>query len=575
MRLYPALALMSSAFALAACGGGGGLSDPSVRAQTLDVCYINNTSCDAPPKPVTPAAALDSDGDGIPDSLDTDGSVGSGGGGNNTGTSSGTRTIAIQASKLDKPTTGKTALSLLTSALTPTHTATEAAILSANKPKSMKFSIDTKSASNTNWAVPIEQKEYVYGTRDLAWIMHNHTTEQLRLVDTKGNAIAFASQGAGLPMGYFYTTTHTSTSGVPITAGSAVAAADLASPYYTNQLNRFVDRNGNPILYFPGRNEFIYTVTHTSVDGTFAAGSSVDTTSDFYWNMLTPYMGTKANGGAKGEYREYRIIDSTDTVNRDEFLQVWDWGGNSYTTHYGNRSGGADPKQQAWSYGGKSTINMPTSGKATYKGRFVGNAKTSNWTPADGADIDPNADWRVQGRSEVIADFGTNKVSGTLATESWTSYQQKIKSDYTWYTGEAGIATPGNILGEPSVGTSSAPNYSQIYEARVGFEGTLVAGDQTATTLVAGVPTTTPIKNNFDGTATLNGKYISSNNVMYGGFFGDNGTEVTGIFNVSGTLVDPIGGSAGLNGDRAAYLDMSGSFNANCATDPTTGKCLP
>jgi hypothetical protein len=519
MRLYPVMALVSSAFALAACGGGGGglSSGLASRANTLSVCAINDTSCIATNTggtPTTPAVP-DTDGDGIPDNVDTNGNTGSGAGGNTTATAAGLRTLAIFASKADKATTAPTALSILTSAATPTMAATEAAILSTNKPKTLKIAVDTKSGGNSQFPVAIEQKEFILGTRDLTWIELNH-------VNTAGFAL--------------------------------------------------VDKAGNPVTYNSGRGTFVYSTTHTFGGVTYNRGTNVDTSEDFYWNQLVPFMGSKANGGAKENYREYRAIDKSPTVNRDEVLQVWAWDSDSYSTHYGVRDGDEWSKH-AWSYGGKAATTMPTSGSATYRGRFVGNAKSSNWTKPDGAEIDPNANWRIQGRSELVANFGTNDIRGTLSTESWTSKQAALNNgDYTWFTQEAANTTAGNIAGTPSIGNGLRPNYYQIYDAQITLEGKIKAP--------AGVTTGTPVLNNFDGTATLNSPYLSSNNPLYGGFFGTNGNEATGIFSVSGQTVSPIGGSTGLNGNQGAFLDMNGSFNAKCVVLPpvapaTVGQCAP
>jgi C-lobe and N-lobe beta barrels of Tf-binding protein B len=524
MRLYPVMALVSSAFALAACGGGGGgggglSSGVASRANVLNVCSLLDTSCvpGTPTGTPTTPPVPDSDGDGIPDNLDTDGGVGSGAGGNTTVTPTGTRTLAIATSKLVTPTSGPTALAVLTSATTPTQAATEAAILSATKPKSLKFAIDTKSATNSQWAVPIEQTEFVRGTRDLTWIEFRHISTAALPKDAAGNPI-------------------------------------------------ILDPNGNPVTYDPGRRAFIYTVDDPQQK--FNAGTNVDTSTDFYWTQLIPYMGAKANGSAKENYREYRALDQSPTVNRDEVLQVWAWSGDSYTAHYVNRSG-EDPKQHAWTYGGNASTTMPTSGQATYHGRFVGNAKTSNWVPLKGAEINPNASWRIQGRSELTATFGTNDIRGTLTPETWTSQQgiEENGGEYTWFTQDAANPANGNINGTPSVGTGLRPNYYEIYDATVTLEGKIKAA--------TGAPATgTPLLNNFDGTANLNNTYISSNSQMLGGFFGANGKEVAGVFNVSGATVDPIGGSNGLNGDRAAYIDMNGSFNA-CKRALPTGPCVP
>ncbi len=512
MRLYPVLALVSSALALAACGGGGLSSGVASRAGVLSVCTIQTATCIPGTPTGTPTPTVpDTDGDGIPDDQDTNGNTGSGAGGNTTATPTGTRTIAIFASKADKPTTAPTALSVLTSTATPTMAATEAAILSTNKPTTLKFAVDTKSPSNSQFPVAIEQKEFVLGTRDLTWIELSHL-----------NGAAFA----------------------------------------------LTDKLGNPINYNPIRRAFVYSTTHTVGGVTYNQFTNVDTTEDFYWNQLIPYMGSKANGGAKENYREYRAVDASPTVNRDEVLQVWAWSNNSYTTHYGVRDGDEWSKH-AWSYGGNAATAMPTSGSATYRGRFVGTAKTSNWIKPDGAEIDPNANWRIQGRSELVANFGTNDIRGTLSTESWTSKQAALNDDdYTWFTQEAANTTAGNIAGTPSTGTGIAPNYYPFYDAQVTLEGKIKAA--------TGAPTTgTPILNNFDGTATLNNPYISSANPFYGGFFGTNGTEATGIFAVSGQIVAPIGGSTGLNGNKGAFLDMNGSFNAKCTIIVATGLCAP
>jgi hypothetical protein len=521
MRLYPVMALVSSAFALAACGGGGGglSSGVASRANTLNVCAINDTSCvpgNTGGTPTTPTVP-DTDGDGIPDNVDTDGGVGSGAGGNTTGTTTGNRTIAISSSKLVKPTTGPSALAILTSAATPNQADTQAAILSTNKPKSLKFAIDTKSSTNSQWAVPYEQTEFARGTRDLTWIEFRHIST------------------AALPK---------DADGYPIIR----------------------DPNGNPVRYDQDRREFMYTVNDPQQR--FNAGTSVDTKPDFYWNQLIPYMGDKANGSAKENYREYRTIDAAQEENRDEVLQVWAWSGDSYSAHYVNRSG-EDPKQHAWTYGGNASAAMPTSATATYRGRFVGNAKSANWKPEPGSEINPNANWRIQGRSELVATFGTNDIRGTLTPETWTSQQGIAENggEYTWFTREAANTTAGNIAGTPSVGTGLRPNYYQVYDTTVTLNGKIKAA--------TGAPTTgTPILNNFDGTATLNNDYISSNSQLLGGFFGTNGKEVAGVFSVSGTTVDPVGGSNGLNGDRAAYIDINGSFNGKCILDAAQ-QCIP
>lgn len=235
------------------------------------------------------------------------------------------------------------------------------------------------------------------------------------------------------------------------------------------------------------------------------------------------------NGGSVN-YQEYRAISNTAGQERDEELQVWTWN-ESYATQYRNAVSGGEAAQQAWSFGGNRTAlaSMPGGGSATYNGRFVGTAKSSNWIKPAGADIDPNALWRVQGASTVTANFGAATVAGTLTPETWTSYQEGVSGWYTWNVGTAG--------------TVAQPDY-EIYNVQIGLAGTITG-------------------NTYAGTATLDGTFVSGDNPMYGGFFGAGASESTGIFNVYGVDPDPIGGSAGINDDRRGFLTINGAFNGN------------
>jgi C-lobe and N-lobe beta barrels of Tf-binding protein B len=519
MRLVPVLALMTSAFALAACaGGGGGLSGSGtlsaagmVASNGSGVCTIQQTGCLVTPPGGTTTTIVDTDGDGIADGkdgTDGDGDTGSGAGGNTTGHVKGNRTIALEKFVLDKPTDPKIpSISQITSELTPTYELTEAAVMSTSKPKTLKFTIDTKSANNATWAIPAEMPENPVGTRDLRWIEYGHTT---------------------------------------------VAPASF----------NIVDTAGNPVVYDPVKKAFVYTVAHVTADGSHSPNDIVEHyEDDFYWNQMIPYMGTKANGGIGDKYREYWLKNADTTVNRDEALQVWNWK-NSYTVNYHNDIGGSAAKQQAWSFGGKAATNMQATGKARYGGRFVASAKTSGFEAKVGSKVDPNALWMVQGRSDVIADFDQSTIRGTLSPETWTSEQEKTW--YTWYTKEAEFNTAGNIVGTASIGTPAQPDYYDIYGTKITVDGKIVAGDTTTTS--GGV--VTPVKNLIEGTAKLSGKYQSGDNPLYGGFFGTNGDEMTGIFNVNGTTKELVGGSTGNTNQKESTLTINGSFNGLCAASP-------
>ena len=230
-------------------------------------------------------------------------------------------------------------------------------------------------------------------------------------------------------------------------------------------------------------------------------------------------------------YREYRAVSNTPGAERNEVLQVWAWN-ESYATQYRNATS-SDAPQAAWSFGGNRTAVMPTSGIVGYGGRFVATAKTSNWLKPDGSDVDPNALWRVQGASAITANFGTAAVTGTLSPETWESYQAGVANGLLQW-----------VVGTPN--TVAQPNFS-FYNADVNISGTITG-------------------NTYTGAASLTGGFVNTindptNNPMHGGFFGTGASETTGIFEVFGVDPSPIGGSAGINDDRAGYLTMSGAFN--------------
>jgi C-lobe and N-lobe beta barrels of Tf-binding protein B len=510
MRLYPVLALMTSAFALAACGGGGGagggfgssvLGAGGVASGVTNSCPITGVdttpdkNCTTTGSTTPPTTVVDTDGDGIPDKTDTDGSGGSGSGGNTTGLTTGNRTLLSKKFLFDEPTTAKTALSTVRSSATASAASTTAAILSANKPKQLIYAIDTKSASNSEIAVQVAMGEHRNGTRDLRWVTLGHNT--------------FASSGA------------TMVNGAPV-------LNDLA---------------GNP------------TVEYSTTTGTYmnrVTNARVDYRDDYYWNQLSAYMDPRANGGAGANYREYRVWDrSAGGANRDELMQVWAWD-DSYAIQYQNSTLADDPKHHAWSYGGNAAANMPTSGKATYNGRFVAHAKTSNFVQAEGSEVDPNGRWSVQGRSTFDTDFATGKVDGTLTPETWISLQDN--KYVLWNT---------SASDNPSVNTADPvknPNYRSIYENEVKIDGTIEGGGTAA-------------GNTFAGTAKLTQGFDTGDNSALGGFYGATGNELTGVFMADGAIQSPFGGSDGIVENREGYLTITGAFNANC-TNPG-GVCAP
>lgn len=517
MRLYPVLALMTSAFALAACGGGGGgfggsvLNAGGVAAGVGNLCPLTGVNNTPDPNCTTngsgggtpPVTIVDVDGDGIDDNLDSDGdgtpddndgNVGGGAGGNSTGLTSGNRSIFLTRNIYDKPTTATSALSTLTSESTTTLAGTTAAILSANKPKKLLFTTDTKSVKNSNLAVAEAQSEFIYGTRDLRWITLGHTT-----------------------------------------ATSAVIAASV------------VDKNGNALMISANTGRFVYSANDPG--GEFEAGEDIDFNDNALWNQIASFMTEKANGGAGADYREYRLRSNSTENPRDEALQVWAWD-NSYAMQYRNGASNGEPKHEIWSFGGNAATTVPTGGSATYNGRWVGTAKTNNWVNPDGSDIDPNALWMVQGKSTLKADFDTSKVTGKLSAESWTS-RQRDSAQYTWFTAASGT---------PSIETATEPEFI-FYNTKVSIDANLVNDG-----------TTTGVKNQIIGNASVNGGFQTNDNSVLGGLFGTNGQELTGVFHVSSTLPQPKGGSTGATDGSEGVLIINGGFNGNCTQNPD-GTC--
>ncbi|MCA0433060.1 MAG: transferrin-binding protein-like solute binding protein [Proteobacteria bacterium] len=410
MRGVSVVALMACAVSLAGCGGGGG--DALDLAGNLEVCGLN-----CPPTNGgnnggggNTDNGGDSDGDGVGDDDDTDGNTGSGAGGNDTSLSSGNTTIVLESSKYQKPTSGSS-LSVMSGGSGMNNAATTAAILSGSKPTKMMMQVDTKTATNGSWAIPVYMDEYILGS-------------------------------------------------------------NLPDPFNS---------------------------------------------------------GADANGGSNTRYREYRALSAAD--NRDELLQVWAWD-NSYATQYQNAIGGDEAKHQAWAFGGNATTNVPTSGSATYNGRFVATAKTDNWVKPDDAEISPNNLWRVQGNSTINANFGNGAISGQLNPETWTGRDD----DSAWRTWTVGTSTA----------TLAEPEY-YFYNSTLALNGNMAGTGAT--------------RNTYSGTTTLSGNFVSGDNPMYGGFYGNAASETTGIFNVYGTAPDPRGGSGGITSNRRGYLTINGAFH--------------
>lgn len=238
--------------------------------------------------------------------------------------------------------------------------------------------------------------------------------------------------------------------------------------------------------------------------------------------------GTNATGGMGlgGNYKEYRILNGETS---DEELQVWTWG-SSYGTQYRDvGGGGGDARRQAWSFGGTRTPNMSTAGSATYTGRYGATSKTWNWVDNTPGTVAINNSWRVEGASNIVADFGTSRLTGTLTPNSWTA-------------------------------RDGGRNFVQILSSDTG--NTNWASFMNDNVLLNGVIT----GNTVSGAARLDPAlgWVNGTNPMYAGFFGPTGPsqEVTGVYNFLAVNPDPIGGEPPINDDGRGYVQQSGVFNA-------------
>jgi hypothetical protein len=246
-------------------------------------------------------------------------------------------------------------------------------------------------------------------------------------------------------------------------------------------------------------------------------------------------FGTNASAGSGlgGAYKEYRSIDVDATgTTRDEDLQVWSWA-NSYATQYREEGGGGDARRQAWSFGGTRTPNMPpnTAPSATYTGRYGATSKTWNWVEsADPAKtIKENNIWRVEGASNLTANFGTSQLTGTLTPQTWTAWQTE--------NGASGFASVNATL--------AGPNHTGFMSEVVRIQGTITGNT------VSGKASLDP----------LNG-WVNGSNPMYAGFFGSTGpTEVTGAYAFTAVSPDPIGGTPPHNDPRRGFVQQSGVFH--------------
>jgi hypothetical protein len=233
----------------------------------------------------------------------------------------------------------------------------------------------------------------------------------------------------------------------------------------------------------------------------------------------------------------------TEYADTDLQLQVWDFQ-DSYAAQYRTLSAGLGSRQ-AYSFGGTPTANMPTTGSATFTGRYGSTAKADNFVvPTVSAPveaIDPNGVFASNGAASITANFGTGKVVGTLTPQNWR--WRDDNNEWNRYTDATDTWT------KPDGTTVSGPNLVEpgYFHSNIQLKGTIAGATYSGTAQV----------DNFLKTTT--------NNQMHGGFFGQNGTnpnETTGVFTVLTGDYDPQGGEFPAADNGQATLQHTGVFNA-------------
>ena len=285
-------------------------------------------------------------------------------------------------------------------------------------------------------------------------------------------------------------------------------------------------------------------------------------------------LGGTGGHGLGGDYKLYRYLQK----GLDEELQIWTWN-QSYATQYRDvTASGTDPQHQAWSFGGNYTAaaSVPTSGPPVkYFGQWGATAKTTNFKDQSvirvvagapttfGQTVHSSNNWRVNGTSDLTADFATGHFTGTLTSQIWNGLDvnggltdvnvPNAVFNNTACVNDTAACDPGTVAGLPVF--QNWINWTSAFmNANIKLDGSITADATNAAkpNQIIGTASIDPLA----GWTTTNGT-----NPMYGGFFGITAQEVTGAFAVDGILPLPNGGHSPINNDMRGYLQMSGIFN--------------
>lgn len=384
---------------------------------------------------------------------------------------------------------------------------------------------------------------------------------QLDAIANLGTACTSTTQtlNCGAPTGSG--TTGGTTTTTPTTAPNTGNTATIATGDTT-----LVLESGS--LVSTPTNMAVSTLTQTTIPtSTGKIAITTNTSTNGNWpqaKTMDEYVyGSSLGSGIGGTYKEYHQINKIPGSGNsiDEELQVWKWNagaGSSYATQYRDVTGAGNPaRNQAWSFGGNYTTaaQMPTSGSATYSGRFTGEAVTSNFVNPNGSPqtLDRNNRWSVTGDTAITANYGTNgNITGTLTPTEWMAWQT-LNSATGFYTTTASDPNAANWFSMAKGGFMDKP----IYLAGSIKTNATTTGN-TKPNVVTGVAQYDP---------TTNWVNTTSNSFFNAGFFGSGADNITGVFSMDAQTLAPVGGTTQIHDDRRGYVSMTGIFNA-CKTGP-------
>lgn len=233
-------------------------------------------------------------------------------------------------------------------------------------------------------------------------------------------------------------------------------------------------------------------------------------------------------------YTEYRRI----TNSSDAELQYW-----QYPHSYAAQFRDVTNNGSAWFFNGDRTTATQT-GSATYAGRWTIDQNNSRFVePLSSPPYTLNGDYRIAGNATMTANFTAATFRGTLTPTYWETFGTNGTTYFGYFDRPNDSPDP-----LPGVSSDLLPLYTSVIEVNNDLVGTIDGNKITGITCrgvcQAGV-----------------GGPLNNENPMYGGVFGPNANEITGVFTNFAASVNPSGGDTAINDDRRGFVDIKGFFH--------------